>query len=516
MTATSNHDTGARGTASNGANEIPFDFNKRGPLTDDESAQANGFKNKTEQGKAEAKDAAAAKWKPHWFDATVLNTLTDKWAVQLKTRIADANSKRDLERDMPRLTFSGDEAVKAGATDAQMLRLPSLDVDRIKLLRLRSAATRQDCRAEIREMAKQMGVTRNGAGTPPCPVSLADLLAEPDEDEQYRIGRLWPVGGRILLSAPYKAGKTSTVGNLLRSLVDGDPFLGEFPTAPVGRVVLIDTEMDRRNIRRWLREQNIRNAAAVTVIPIRGMVSSFAINNETVRAEWAALIGQADVLILDCLRPVLDAIGLSEATDAGQLLNAFDELLAAVKADEGVMVTHMGHANERARGDSRLLDWPDVLWSIVRDTEAPAEGDGDRPRYFSAVGRDVDVPEGQLTFDRSTRHLTYVSGTRTEAPARAAMPELMALVRNEPGLSKNAVETRLKDDHGISQKAARAAISKAIKDKTLIVTLGDRRAQLLSVAPGNPFDREGDGPPGTQPSEGGSEAGTDQSTTATT
>jgi hypothetical protein len=53
----------------------------------------------------------------------------------------------------------------------------------------------------------------------------------------------------------------------------------------------------------------------------------------------------------------------------------------------------MGHGQERSRGDSRLLDWPDVNWKIVKESQSetdPDEAPGDR-RFFSALGRDVNV-----------------------------------------------------------------------------------------------------------------------------
>jgi hypothetical protein len=229
-----------------------------------------------------------------------------------------------------------------------------------------------------------------------------------------------------------------------------------------------------------LRAQRIRNVAAVTVVPLRGAVSSFDITDPAVRTEWAQRIAEADVVVLDCLRPVLDALGLSEDKDAGKVLVAFDALLAEAGADEGMVVTHMGHQNERARGDSRLLDWPDALWKIVRGGDDDSDDEGRRPRYFSAMGRDVTLAEGELTYDDHTRHLAYAGGSRKESAARAAVPELLALVRAEPGtLSKNAAEQRLKDDHGIPQRMARDAIAWAIKDRQIETVAGPHNSKLL-------------------------------------
>jgi hypothetical protein len=80
---------------------------------------------------------------------------------------------------------------------------------------------------------------------------------------------------------------------------------------------------------------------------------------------------------------------------------AFDALLRDVgpddRAADGMVVHHMGHAGERSRGDSRILDWPDASWKLVReDLDDPAS-----PRYLSAFGRDVDVPEGATQLRRA-------------------------------------------------------------------------------------------------------------------
>ncbi|WP_423131117.1 AAA family ATPase [Gordonia malaquae] len=337
-----------------------------------------------------------------------------------------------------------------------------------------------DVRRQIDTRARSLAAQREAAVVPPTPTNLADLLAQPDNEAAYRVGELWPTGGRVLLAAQFKAGKSTLVGNVLRSLVDGDKFLDRFDAVPVGRVALIDTELDTRTLRRWLREQAIDNTERVSVLPLRGAVSTFDILDPATRSRWAAQLAGADVVILDCLRPILDALGLSEDKDAGRVLVAFDALLAEIGATEGMVVTHMGHEAERARGDSRLRDWPDAEWKIARGGD-DSDDDGRRPRYFSALGRDVSLPEGLLTFDPETRRLAYGEGNRRDSNARAALPELMALIRAEPGtLSKNAAEIRLRDEHAIPQRVARQAIAAAIRSGDLDVTAGPRNAKLLS------------------------------------
>jgi hypothetical protein len=309
---------------------------------------------------------------------------------------------------------------------------------------------------------------------------LSILLAEPDTPARYRIDRVAPEGGRVLISAQYKAGKTTLTGNLLRSLVDGDDFLGTFTVdSPAKHAVLIDTEMSENTMRRWLRDQNIVSTDAVAdVIALRGKVSTFNLLDESCRAAWAARLRElgCDYLILDCLRPVLDALGLDENRDAGKFLVAFDALMADAGIPDAAIVQHMGHANERARGDSRLQDWPDAIWRIVRETEEP-----DSARYFSAYGRDVDVHEGRLSFDPQARRLAYSTGSRLDSKAEAARGDIIGLLaKSDQGLSKNATE----NDPALAEharKPIRAGLKKAIEDGFVTVEDGPHRSKLHRI-----------------------------------
>ena len=319
-------------------------------------------------------------------------------------------------------------------------------------------------------------------------VPLPELLGEPDEPVEYRIDGLLPTGGRSLLAAQFKAGKTTIRDNLVRSLADCVPFLGMFDVAPLdpGRtIVVLDNEMSRGQLRRWMRDQGIGRADRVHVVVLRGRVGEFNILDRYTRAAWAEALRAVDAgyIVFDCLRPVLDALGLDESRDAGRFLVAFDALLREAGVDEATLVHHMGHAGERSRGDSRLRDWPDVEWRLVRQTKPNEELDPAAPRFFSAYGRDVDVPEGALEFDTMTRHLTMGLGNRRDAGARAALPAVLDVltVADEP-MSGRAVEDALKDtDHGRDQ--VRAALRLAKREGSVLTEAGPRNATLHYLNP---------------------------------
>ncbi|MCB0908233.1 MAG: AAA family ATPase [Nocardioidaceae bacterium] len=293
---------------------------------------------------------------------------------------------------------------------------------------------------------------------PPEPVSLTALLNEPEEDVLYRVQGLWPTEGRVVLAAQNKSGKTTLTGNLIRSLADGDDFLARFPVSPVDRVVLVDDEMSRSQTRRWLRDQGIRKTDAATVFSLKGRLSSFNILDPEVRQEWVERIGPADVLIFDCLRPALDSLGLSEDKDAGRFLVALDELVAACGIGELLVVHHMGHSNERSRGDSRLEDWPDAKWKLVKEDP----GDPESPRYFYAFGRDVDQGEVRLHFEPSTRHLSIDGGSRRQATASRIEDDIVLYIAGSPGCGTNEIRDAVNGDDAEKRRVLRSLVANGV------------------------------------------------------
>jgi RecA-family ATPase len=225
------------------------------------------------------------------------------------------------------------------------------------------------------------------------PIPLANFLAIEDEPVTYRIDKLWRRNGRVVLAAQAKAGKTTLIG-IMRSILDGDPFLGKYQTEPAAQgVVLLDFEMDDPTIRQWLRDQRIFNLNGATVRPLRGKASSFDILDPVIRSEWAVRIQGHDIVIVDCLRPILDALGLDENRDAGRFLTAFDELLNQADVSEALILHHMGHTGERSRGDSRIIGRPDATWKMFReDTE-----DEDSPRYSPPTAETSTAPKTNST-----------------------------------------------------------------------------------------------------------------------
>ena len=336
-------------------------------------------------------------------------------------------------------------------------------------------------RLRVRDTARRI---YNAELAPPRPkpelLTLRQRIARGVPQVSWRIEGWQPAGSRVVLAAQRKAGKTTLVGNLARSLVDGDPWLDSAQVRPTeGRVVILDFEMGTVQLHRWLADQHIANDDQIVPIPLRGRGADFDLFSPERRAEWAKRLKglETTYLILDCLGPVLNALSLSEDREAGRFLTQLDALLIEAGIPDTVVVHHMGHVAERSRGDSRLRDWPEVEWRLVR---AESENDAS-PRFLSAYGRDVDVAESQLGYDATTRRLTLIGGTRVAAVARAALADVVAHLDDVGEASTNEIEQALAET-----SHRRAAIRDALKIGTaeggLTVRPGKHNAHLYSVS----------------------------------
>lgn len=329
-----------------------------------------------------------------------------------------------------------------------------------------------------REARRRLDAEARGPITAPEILTLRERLDRPRPAARWRIEGWQPADSRVILAAPGKGGKTTLIGGLIRSLVDGDAWLDSAPvTAIDGTVALLDCEMSPRQLDEWLATQKIRHDDRVIVIPLRGRVTSLDLLDPEERARWAAWLRDHHVayLILDCLRPLLDALRLDESHEAGRLLVALDALLTEAGIREACLVHHMGHTGERSRGDSRLRDWPDVEWRLVRQEDDPA-------RYIAAYGRDVEIAESRIEYDAVTRRCTLAGGSRRDVRTHEALDAVINVLRESSApMSTRQILAALADgDH--SDHAIRDAVRAGVRDHALIAEPGPRRAILHRIA----------------------------------
>lgn len=357
-------------------------------------------------------------------------------------------------------------------------------------------------RLRARRMAeRRLDAEELGEPAPASSTSLRDLLAEPDEDATYLVDKIWPIGGKVILSAQQKAGKTTMVGNLLRALVDGDPVLGPrgsltspglhpgfavTPLQPDESVFVADFELDRRMVRRWLRDHRIAHPGQVHIETFRGQ--TWDVRDDRIRAQWARHLRDLGVriIILDPLAPVLSSLNIDEIDNkgVGQFLHAMDALVAESGAQELLITHHTTHDGERGRGASVLRGWPDAEWRFV--VERPDHGGEPEPgatRFFAAMGRDVAQPEQALAFEADTRTLRIAGGGRTAHAVDKHAEKLVALVEGNPGVAKRDLREALAAACSIKKDTADKVIATAALGGLLHVHAGPNRSQTHYAGP---------------------------------
>lgn len=302
--------------------------------------------------------------------------------------------------------------------------------------------------------AKLMLAQMQAGQAPPLEgIGLTAFLAQPDEEERYRVQGLWPSEGRVLLSAPAKAGKTTLVAaNLIPALVDGTPFLGLHPAElKYGRVVYLNMEVGERTLRRWMRDSGIQNTERVIVVNLRGKAAALGLASEAGRARFAKwLIAiTAEIVILDPLAPLLASLGLDENSnsDIALFFSWWSEALTAAGVADDMVVHHTGHAGQRSRGASRLLDEPDALWTLTRDDEEDEDdvyGAAPATRYLAAYGRDVELAAQSLTYDPMTRLLSLSGSPRSAAKGNRVEQAVRRIMADGQSRSRNAIKKAVK------------------------------------------------------------------------
>ncbi|HEY0875205.1 MAG TPA: AAA family ATPase [Vicinamibacterales bacterium] len=340
-----------------------------------------------------------------------------------------------------------------------------------------------DAERAKREARRMLDATERGPVLPLAILTVRERLARPRVATPWRIENWQPAGSRVVLAAQFKAGKTTLTGNLVRCLVDGGLFLGRDRVFPVaGTVAVLDFEMSDYKLDDWYRDFGIEHDDRVIVLPMRGRASSFAITDADVRREWAARLKAYKVayLVIDCLRPILDALGMDEHREAGQFLVALDALLKDAEIPDAMLVHHMGHAGERSRGDSRLRDWPDVEMRLLRQDDDPGS-----PRFITAYGRDVDIPEAQLEYDPATRRLTVAGGSRKDAQLAEVLADILGVLTDAGApQSGRAIKAALADsEHG--RDTIDAALKYGARNGDLIPHAGPRNSKLYIPGSGS-------------------------------
>lgn len=294
--------------------------------------------------------------------------------------------------------------------------------------------------------------------------TLTDELKLPIEEVQWTIKDVFPTGANVTLTAQYKAGKTTLINSLARSLADGTQFLNYFGKPDhKGRVVIFNYEVSENQYRRWMNDVAIENTDKVTLVHLRGKRLPLIVQRVEDLVVSILKDLDAQTWILDPFARAFTGCGDENSnSDVSVFLDTLDVIKERAGVSNLVLPVHTGRAQEsgvdRARGATRLDDWADVRWLLKKTNEG---------RFFSADGRDVLQEEQQLAFDENTRSLTLGGVDSRMAKKRGLEDMWIDVVNANPGLSTSQLSEILGkryDDKGL--KAGREAALRHHKVKT--------------------------------------------------
>lgn len=313
---------------------------------------------------------------------------------------------------------------------------------------------------KVRDAARRMLAEENSPPRTPLADdsgTLADMLRLPQM--QWRIDRLLPDQGRMIVVAARKTGKTTLLGNITRSLLTGQPLLGRLDVRKTsGTVTVLNYEVSGRQLADWFDDLLVPHDTC-HLVNLRGRRNPLA--DDTGRAELVELLTRigTEVLVVDPFGRAYTGDDQNSAGSVAAWLGTLDQIATEAGCSEIVMAVHAGWGDTgRARGSSALEDWPDTIIAM--------SSDDDGTRYLSAEGRDVDIDEDALTYDHATRSLA-LTGTGGRKAAKHeklladVVEQIVEHVTDHPGATINDLAEALGRGKQTIAEASDRAVNRA-------------------------------------------------------
>jgi hypothetical protein len=254
---------------------------------------------------------------------------------------------------------------------------------------------------------------RLAEATNPYEVPVFRTITEVPDRPKWRIEDLISTGSYVLISAQKKSGKTTLGLNLIRALINGEPFLGEFRVHGQAKVALIDLEMSDYHLASWMNDVGLLGDERLVTMGLRGQAKALGIFDDIRREQVIQQLQDhaVDVLIIDPLGPLLRAYGMDENsnTEVGQAIDMIYQMAQDAGVSELIIMHHHGKDDGLgARGASVLMDTPVALWQLKRDDRTGLAA-------LSTEGRDGSLIR-RLEFNERTRTLTAMVTGDTYVP----------------------------------------------------------------------------------------------------
>jgi hypothetical protein len=319
-----------------------------------------------------------------------------------------------------------------------------------------------------RELAKikynEMEFALEGEPTPA--ISLTDLLAQNVQKTKWAIEDLLIMFGKVFLAAKAKSGKTTMSMSLLKSLADGEDFLGKFKVNPVeGRIGYMNLELTEHQMQEWVGRQDIKNHDRIHFWNLRGKANPFrSANSRNHLIEEMQILG-IKTLIIDTFSKIFSGEA-NNNSEVNRFLAMLDVTLDKAGVEQLIMLVHAGNDGSKIRGATALTDHPDGIWYLASDEEGN--------RFFHAIGRDISVPEGQLIYEQETSELTYTGSSKKLAKGVSAKDKVLTFIKENKGATASVID----DSIGGTKEFKIKIRKQLITDGLVEVKKGPRNSDL--------------------------------------
>jgi hypothetical protein len=330
---------------------------------------------------------------------------------------------------------------------------------------------------DVDDLARQMRAQRAFA-PPPDDVSYtwAHRTSSPRPPVQFTVEGIAAIGQNVTITGQYKAGKTLLALNLIRSLVDGEPFLGEFKVNGGGgssRVGFWSMEMSVTDLDGYVDPLGITSDGGGRLAVLSGR--GYGVNILTdVGKQWAINWLKhwgCNTWVVDSHARMCRMAGVDENDNGAVLgmLHRLDEIKEAAGIGELFYLVHTGRGDNgeggiaRARGATVIDDWADARWVLTRQGAV---------RFLAVEGRTVvDMTARSVEFDPETGRMLLGKHDPVSAKVDGLTALIVSLVMDRPGeLNGRALRAMVRERAG---SAGVGRIKEAIEDA---IRLGALRA----------------------------------------
>lgn len=257
--------------------------------------------------------------------------------------------------------------------------------------------------------------------------SLEDLLAEPEDQVDWLVENLLPMGGVSVIGGKPKAGKSTTVRNLVTCVAKGEPFLN-FPVNQ-GPVIYCAFEEKRGEVKK-----HFRDLGADCSLPIESFIGQ-APENIVEKIRVSAQQLKPALIVLDTLAKVTRAKDFNDYAQMTQVLDPF--LHVARETGAHLLFVHHAGKGDRSGGDA-LLGSTAIFGTV--DT-ALLQKRSDKYRTLEAFCRyGHDLEETVLEWNEERRAITLGGSKKDTDVSRIKTDTVTFLQAQDEPLLREVIE----------------------------------------------------------------------------